>query len=98
MNTGQLHSLKILTISVLAVFVAVVLIIVAADIQYLLLKEKGISDVFALLFEDQMSRAMSLSLRTSLVTLFFVILTSVPAGYALSRYSNTRILYRQFYC
>ena len=86
MKTGQLHTLKVLCIGVLGVFVAMVLIIVAADIQYLWLKRKGISDVIALLSDQQVARALSLSLKTSIMTLVLVILTSVPAGYALSRY------------
>ncbi len=72
---------RLVSLSVLTVFVLGVLAMFLADVFYLKL-----SDIFEVLTDRPVVAAMRLSALTSLVTLALILLVALPAGYALSRY------------
>ncbi len=78
--------LAIATLGFLALFVFVILLLVAADVRYLGSRGVSLSKVWAILTSGDVLAAIRLSVVTSLVTLVLVIVFSVPVGYALSRY------------
>ena len=86
MKTGHNHSLKIISVSILGFFAAVILVIIAADLYYLSIKDIGAADIYRIVTSEQSIRSLKMSIQTSLITLLLVILTAVPSGYALSRY------------
>jgi len=78
--------LSVVTLSFLAVFVLVILVLVAADVAYLVYRDVSVADVWEILVSPQILSAIRLSVVTSLISLGLVIVFSVPIGYALSRY------------
>ncbi len=77
----RVHGLSVLSMGCLALFLAAVLALVAADLLYTDM------DTFLGLFRSkEVLAAIRLTAITSLLTLVLVVLVSVPAGYALSRY------------
>ncbi|MCE5325299.1 MAG: ABC transporter permease subunit [Planctomycetaceae bacterium] len=70
----------------LALFVLMILALIAADFIYLGQSAAGPKALWDLLTQQQMFFALRMSLATSLTTLILVLLTGVPIGYALSRY------------
>lgn len=76
-----LQFMRLVSLSVLTVFVLGVLAMFLADVFYL-----KMSDVFEVLADRPVIAAMRLSALTSLVTLALILLVALPAGYALSRY------------
>jgi molybdate transport system permease protein len=80
------HGLKIITLSFLALFVAVILVLVASDVTYLANKGVSWGRLWQILTSGEVLAAIRLSLITSLISLGLVIAFSVPIGYALSRY------------
>jgi len=84
----RVHWVSVVTISVLALFMAAVLALVAADLLYLGEAEmRGGESVLAqVLGSPEIRHAMYLSAVTSGISLVLVIVFAVPIGYALSRY------------
>ena len=78
--------LSVISIGSLAAFVGLILLLLLADIVYLAVNDMTVADVVAILLSKEVSAAIRLSLVTSTVTLLLVIATSLPVGYALSRY------------
>jgi molybdate transport system permease protein len=70
----------------LTVCVLVVVGLVAADVLYLINQGLSLSDVWKLFTARTVVRALKVSLVTSLATLGLVVVTAIPAGYALSRF------------
>ena len=82
----RINGLSVLTGGMLAVCVLVVVGLVAADILYLMSKDLPVSEVWRLFTAKAVVRALKLSIVTSLTTLGLVVVTAIPAGYALSRF------------
>ena len=78
--------LAIATLGFLALFVLIILVLVASDVHYLVDKKISLGEVWRILTSTDVLAAIRMSILTSLTTLALVILFSVPAGYALSRY------------
>jgi molybdate transport system permease protein len=70
----------------LGLFVAVILALIVADILYIVWGPVSAARVFSSFATARVARAVGLSLLSSLITLALVIASSVPIGYALSRY------------
>ena len=80
------NALSILTLSTLGLFVAVILVLVIADVAYLANKQVSWGQFWKILTSTDVLAAIRLSVITSLISLALVVLFSVPIGYALSRY------------
>ena len=78
--------LRILCGGLLALFLAGILALIAADLAYLAAKGVGWPQAISLLGEERIIFALRMSVATSLTTLILVMLTAVPIGYALARY------------
>jgi len=81
-----LSPFRILCGALLALFVLVILGLVAADVSYLYAKGVSWRHAASLLSQERVLFALRMSVATSLTTLILVMLTAVPVGYALSRY------------
>jgi molybdate transport system permease protein len=82
----RIHPLSVLCMGMLLICVAVVVGLIVADISYLAAQHFSAEEIWKLFTAESILRALRLSLITSLTTLALVIITAVPAGYALSRY------------
>ncbi len=82
----RINGLSLLSGGMLVFCVLVVVGLVTADIFYLASKDLPLSDVWRLFTARTVVRAMKLSIITSLATLGLVVVTAIPAGYALSRF------------
>jgi molybdate transport system permease protein len=87
---GQpLHALSVISLGFVVLFVAMILMLLAADIVYLVQRHhespEGV-DVWAILTSEAVLSGIRLSLLTSSITLLLVMMFAVPIGYALSRY------------
>ncbi len=80
------NALSILSIGLLVTFVAVIILLVIADLAYLGRKDFSPGQLWDILMRPQVLGAIRLSLITSVITLVLIVLTAVPIGYALSRY------------
>ena len=82
--------LSVVSLSILAVFLLIVLSLVAADVAYLVTGQLRTGAVAKMLADPRamagIVRAIWLSVASSLLTLVLVMLFAVPVGYALSRY------------
>ena len=74
--------LSIVTLAFLVLFVLAIVVLVAADVAYLLQRRVSLWDV---LTSAEVLAAIQLSAITSVISLLLVIVLSVPVGYALSR-------------
>jgi molybdate transport system permease protein len=83
---NKVNLLSAISVSMLVFCVLLVVCLLLADIFYL--AEKGLSrqELLSLFTSKDILRALWVSLTTSIATLFFVTMTALPAGYALSRY------------
>jgi molybdate transport system permease protein len=82
----RLNGLSVLCGGMLAFCLLVVIGLVTADVLYLASKDLSLAEVWRLFTARAVVRAMKLSLLTSLGTLALVVVTAIPAGYALSRF------------
>jgi len=82
----RLNGLSLLSGGMLAFCMLVVVGLVTADIFYLASKDLPLAEIWKLFTARSVVRAMRLSILTSLATLALVIVTAIPAGYALSRF------------
>ncbi|MCK5804846.1 MAG: ABC transporter permease [Lentisphaeria bacterium] len=87
MLRAKLTPLNILCAVSLAAFGTVVILLIVSDLAYLRGRGMGLGDVLGLLRDPSVLRAMRMSVATSLTTLVLILLTAVPVGYALSRFS-----------
>ncbi len=77
----HLHVLSVVSMGLLAIFLAAVLALVVADVGY-----TDWETVVGLFRSREVMAAIRLTAVTSTLTLMLVVVFSVPAGYALSRY------------
>ena len=82
----RVEPLSVLSIGMLLFCALLVIGLVAADIFYLAGRDLPLSEIWKLFTAAEVLRALKLSLITSLTTLLLVVITAIPAGYALSRY------------
>ena len=82
----RINPLSVLCTGMLLVCVAIVVGLIVADVMYLAGQNFSAGEIWKLFTAESILRALRLSLITSLITLALVIVTAVPAGYALSRY------------
>ena len=82
----RVNPLSLLCSGMLLICVAIVVGLITADVFYLANQNFSIGEIWKLFTADAIFRALRLSLTTSFITLALVILTAIPAGYALSRY------------
>ena len=80
------NALRGFTLICLALFVALIAMLLLADVAYLRHWRVGIRDFWGIFRSPEVLACMRLSLLTSFVTLILVLLTAIPTGYALSRY------------
>lgn len=82
----RIEPLSVLSIGMLLFCALIVVGLVAADLFYLASKNLPASELWKFFAAADVLRALKLSLATSLTTLLLVVVTAIPAGYALSRY------------
>ncbi|MBM4025742.1 MAG: ABC transporter permease subunit [Planctomycetes bacterium] len=82
----RLNGLSVLCGGMLVFCLLVVVGLVTADLFYLASRDLPPADIWRLFTGRAVMRAMKLSLLTSLGTLALVVVTAIPAGYALSRF------------
>ncbi|VGO15075.1 Sulfate transport system permease protein CysW [Pontiella desulfatans] len=82
----RVNLLSVLCMGMLLFCVVIVAGLVAADVIYLAEQKFSVGEIWTLFTAKSILRALRLSLITSLTTLALVIVTALPAGYALSRY------------
>jgi molybdate transport system permease protein len=82
----RVHALSVLSLGFLAIFVVLVLVLIASDVAYLALHNISLGEVWDLLRRPAIIAAIKLSLLTSVTSLVLVMLFAIPVGYALSRY------------
>ena len=79
-------SLQVVTLGFLALFMAIILILIASDIYYLFSSTLTWNELMHIASSKAIRDAFILSVVTSLCSLVLVLLFAVPVGYALSRY------------
>ncbi len=77
--------LSLVTMAFLAMLCLVIVLLVYADVAYVVKKGMSARDLWRILSSRDVLAGMRLSAITSLVTLLLVVVISVPSGYALSR-------------
>ncbi|MCU0916495.1 MAG: ABC transporter permease [Planctomycetes bacterium] len=82
----RINGLSVLSGGMLVFCLLVVVGLVTADVFYLASKKLPWVDLWQLFTARTVVRAMKLSMVTSLATLALVVVTAIPAGYALSRF------------
>lgn len=82
----RVNPLSVLSMGMLFFCVLLVVGLIAADVVCLAGRDFPAGEIWKLFTAESVLRALRLSLVTSLTTLALVIVTAVPAGYALSRY------------
>jgi molybdate transport system permease protein len=82
----RVHFLSVASLTCLALFALLVLMLVAADVWYLVQRGVTPGDFWRTLTSAKVLGGIRLSLVTSTVTLVLVLVFAVPIGYALSRY------------
>lgn len=80
------NPLSILSMGMLLACTLLVAGLISADVFYLAGRDVSASEIWKLFTAESVLRALRLSLITSLTTLALVMVTAIPAGYALSRY------------
>ncbi len=81
-----MSKLKNYTMSSLALFIGMIVLLIAADVLYMISWDVGPKEIFEILSSKEVISAFHLSIFTSLITLVLILLTAIPVGYALSRY------------
>ncbi len=77
----KVHRVSVITVGVLVLFVAIILALIAADVWY-----TDAAAVGRMFRSPEVLAAMGLSGVSSIISLALVLVFSIPAGYALSRY------------
>jgi len=80
------YSLALVSMSMLCVFVILVMVLVLSDVFYLVNHNVGLERIIQIITTPAVRSAVMLSLVTSIITIILVMVTAIPAGYALSRY------------
>ncbi len=83
---SERSSLRFTVLICLALFVTVIVLLIAADIFYLAHWNVGLIRFWEILTSDEVLNSLYRSLTTSLTAFLLIIITAVPIGYALSRY------------
>jgi len=78
--------LRTLTLGVLFVFVLIIVLLIAADVAYLIKWKVGAERLWGILRSEMILDCLQRSVVTSLISLVLILVTAVPIGYALSRY------------
>ena len=78
--------LRPLTLGVLFAFVLIIVLLIAADVAYLIKWKVGATRLWEILRSEMVLDCLKRSVVTSLISLVLILITAVPIGYALSRY------------
>ncbi len=78
--------LRFVCLGCLALFVAIIISLIAADILYLINWKVGLTKLWQILTSDEVLDCLVRSIATSLTSLLLIMIFAVPVGYALSRY------------
>ena len=78
--------LRPLTLGVLFVFILIIVLLIAADVAYLIKWKVGATRLWGILHSEMVLDCLKRSIVTSLISLVLILITAVPIGYALSRY------------
>lgn len=76
---------KLVSLIILCLFCLIIISLLLADVAYLLSKDISITKAYEVIVSFDILAALKLSLKTSLISLFFITVTAVPMGFALSR-------------
>lgn len=82
----RINWVKCFTVSALVMFACLILLLVVSDFIYMAHWGIGPRRAWEILSTEEVVNAFHLSVFTSVVTLFWVMITAIPVGYALSRY------------
>jgi molybdate transport system permease protein len=85
-NLISRHSLALVSMGMLCVFVTLIILLVASDVFYLAVHNVGMRRILKIIATPAVRSAIVLSMVTSTITIVLVMVTAIPAGYALSRY------------
>lgn len=83
---SKCSALFVVTVTCLVLFVVMIATLILADISYLVKWNVGLGEFWEILTSAQILDCLRRSFVTSFIALFFVLITAVPIGYALSRY------------
>jgi molybdate transport system permease protein len=83
---GGRGALSRLTLAFLFVFVLIIITLIAADIAYLIKWKVGAKKLWEILSSEVVLDCLKRSIITSLSSLFLILITAVPIGFALSRH------------
>ena len=76
---------KITALVILALFTGLIILLIVSDLIYMAHWKVGPRKIWEILSSPEVVSSFYLSLITSFLTLFYVLVTAVPIGYALSR-------------
>ena len=76
---------KVFSLVALALFTGVIALLIVSDLIYMAHWQVGPAKVWKILSSGEVVCSLYLSLLTSCLTLFYVLITAIPIGYALSR-------------
>lgn len=79
-------SLRIYSMASLILFTALITLLIVSDVIYMMHWKVGPEKLIQILSSPEVVNAFHLSLLTSVQTLVLILITSIPIGYALSRY------------
>jgi len=85
-SLGGKDFLSVLTLSCLGLFVLMIFFLLYSNVSYIISKGFTFADFMRIMSSPDTVSGMKLSAITSFCTLVLVVLTSVPVGYALSRF------------
>ena len=85
MRKSRIDSVEIASLCMLAIFVGLIALLLISDFLYMAHWKVGPRKAWDILSSPEVVSSFYLSLITSFLTLFYVLLTAIPIGYALSR-------------
>ncbi len=80
------NGLFVISISCLLLFIALICVLILSDIFYLMHWGIGFKKFWGILTSPLVLDCLRRSFVTSFISLFLILITAVPVGYALSRY------------
>jgi molybdate transport system permease protein len=83
---NKYNILNVISILILSIFVLVIISLIFSDFFYLFSKKISFSKFIDILLSLDIKGAIKLSVITSLISLFLVVIFSIPIGYVLSRF------------
>ena len=84
---GNFNVLQAISLTSLIVFSILIIGLIFFNVLYVIEHEISLSKIYKILISREVSNAIFLSLKTSAIALVLVVLTSIPVGFALSRFS-----------